>query len=88
MRSTQYRLWIKPKSLSYQIVYSQGITPLSMKLDEVTSFDIEKIIFQSFDSEIYTLTRYFILFQRAWRRRRQIIRKAFRALRARELGLP
>ena len=88
MRGVHYRLWVKPKSLSYQIVYSQGISPLFMKFEEIQSFEIEKTTYASFDSETFSLTRYFILFQRAWRKHRRILRKAFRALRARELGLP
>lgn len=88
MRNVCYRLWIQQKSSSYQIVYTQGISPLFFKFDEIKSFDIEKTIYHAFDSETISLKRHFIRFQRAWRLRRTIVRKAFRALRNRELGLP
>lgn len=88
MRSVQYQLWLKNKNVNHLIVYAEGISPLFMKLEDTVSFKIKKIVYESGNSETHTLTRYFILFQRCWRKRRQILRKAFRAIRARQLGLP
>jgi hypothetical protein len=88
MRGIQYRVWLKLQNYPYQIVYTQGISPLFMKFEDITNFKIEKIVYSSFDSEVELLTRYFIRFQRAWKLRQIIRRKAFRAIRNRELGLP
>lgn len=88
MRSIQYQLYLKNKNNLYQIVYAQGICPLFMKLTDIDSFTIIKIVYELGDSKTHSLTRYFIHFQRVWRKRRQILRRAFRAIRARQLGLP
>jgi hypothetical protein len=88
MRGIQYQVWLKLKHYPYQIVYNQGISPLFMKFEDIVNFRIEKIVYSSFDSEVELLTMYFIRFQRAWKLRQIIKRKAFRAIRNRELGLP
>jgi hypothetical protein len=88
MRSIHYRVWLKLESYPYQIVYNQGISPLFMKFEDIIQFKIEKIVYTSVDSEVHVLTKYFIRFQRAWKLRQTIKRKAFRAVRNRELGLP
>lgn len=88
MRSIHYRVSLKLQMYPYKIVYTQGISPLFMKFEDIKKFTIEKIIYSSVDSEVHTLTRYFIRFQQAWKLRQTIKRKALRALRNRELGLP
>jgi len=80
--NTLYTLTVKKGSLA---IYSQGVSPLFIRFDGITFFQIDKITWNYDGCETIDMTRYFVLFQRFWRRRLALIGAAKRGLRAREL---
>jgi hypothetical protein len=80
--NTLYTLTVKKGSLA---IYSQGISPLFIRFDGITFFQIDKIIWHYDGCEAIDMTRYFVAFQRHLRKRLALIRAAKRGLRLREL---
>ena len=81
--NTLYTLTVKKGSQT--AIYSRGISPTFIRFDGITFFQIDKIIWNYDGCEATDMTRYFIIFQRFWRRRLALIRAAKRGLRSREL---
>jgi hypothetical protein len=80
--NTLYTLTVKKGSLA---IYSQGVSPLFIRFDGITFFQIDKITWNYDGCETMDVTRYFVHFQRLLRRRLALIRAAKRGLRSREL---
>ena len=81
--NTLYTLTVKKGSQT--AIYSQGISPVFIRFDGITFFQIDKIVWNHWGSESTPLTRPFIGFQRLLRKRLALIRAAKRGFRAREL---
>lgn len=65
--NTHYTLTVKKGQ--QLAIYSQGISPLFIRFDGITFFQINKIIWDHGGCENTDMTRYLIFVQRLWRRR-------------------
>ncbi len=72
--NTLYTLTVKKGSQT--AIYSQGISPVFIRFDGITFFQIDKIVWNHWGSESTPLTRPFIGFQRLLRKRLALIRGA------------
>ena len=84
--NTHYTLTVKKGQ--HTAIYSQGVSPLFIRFDGITFFQINKIVWDYGGCESTDMTRYLILVQRLWRRRLEFkawLRTIVGRLRRREL---
>jgi hypothetical protein len=84
--NTHYTLTVKKGQQT--AIYSQGVSPLFIRFDGITFFQINKIVWDYGGCDSTDMTRYLILVQRVWRRRLEFktwLRTVVGLLRVREL---
>jgi len=84
--NTHYTLTVKKGHQT--AIYSQGVSPLFIRFDGITFFQINKIIWDFGGCVNTDMTRYFVFLQRVWRRRLEFkawLRTVVGRLRRREL---